>query len=78
MIQGSLIGLLGTLMGVALGVLIALNVGNMAGAIEALFGFIQKHDRGLVDEALRRLRSSGDRWLAIIADWLLSDRAERP
>jgi lipoprotein-releasing system permease protein len=39
MIQGSLIGLLGTLMGVALGVLIALNVGSMAGAIEALFGF---------------------------------------
>lgn len=30
-----------------------------------------------VDEALRRLRGSSDRWLAIIADWLLSDRAER-
>ncbi|WP_431473278.1 HEAT repeat domain-containing protein [Ornithinimicrobium sp. W1665] len=30
-----------------------------------------------VDEALRRLRGSADRWLAIIADWLLSDRAER-
>ncbi|MGD8199309.1 HEAT repeat domain-containing protein [Ornithinimicrobium sp. W1679] len=30
-----------------------------------------------VDEALRRLRGSPDRWLAIIADWLLSDRAER-
>jgi len=39
MIQGSLIGLLGTLIGVALGVLIALNVGSMMSAIESIFGF---------------------------------------
>ena len=39
MIQGSLIGLLGTLIGVALGVLIALNVGGMMAAIESIFGF---------------------------------------
>lgn len=30
-----------------------------------------------VDTTLERLRSSGDGWLAVIADWLLSDRAER-
>ncbi len=30
-----------------------------------------------VEEALHRVRASGDRWLAVIADWLLVDRAER-
>ena len=42
-------------------------------AVEAL----ARLDVPAVDEALRRLRGSTDRWLAIIADWLLSDRAER-
>jgi lipoprotein-releasing system permease protein len=39
MIQGSLIGLAGTFIGVALGVLVALNVGPVIGFIEQIFGF---------------------------------------
>jgi HEAT repeat protein len=42
-------------------------------AVEAL----ARLDVPVVDAALRRLRDSGDRWLSIIADWLLTDRAER-
>lgn len=42
-------------------------------AVEAL----ARLDVPEVDDALRRLRGSGDRWLAIVADWLLSDRVER-
>ncbi len=38
LIQGSLIGLLGTLIGVTLGVLLALNVGTIVPAIEQVFG----------------------------------------
>ena len=38
-VQGALIGLLGTFMGCTLGVLLALNIGPVTGFIEHLFGF---------------------------------------
>jgi len=38
-VQGALVGLLGTLAGVTLGTLLALNVGEVVGSIERLFGF---------------------------------------
>jgi lipoprotein-releasing system permease protein len=38
-VQGALVGLLGTLIGVTLGTLLALNVGPVVGSIEQLFGF---------------------------------------
>jgi lipoprotein-releasing system permease protein len=38
-VQGALIGWLGTLIGVALGLLLAFNVGTIVGSIEKLFGF---------------------------------------
>ena len=38
-VQGSLVGVLGTLIGVVLGVLLALNVDTAVGAVESLFGF---------------------------------------
>jgi lipoprotein-releasing system permease protein len=37
--QGALVGLLGTLVGVTLGTVLALNVGPVVGFIERLFGF---------------------------------------
>ncbi len=39
MVQGSVVGLLGTLMGVVLGVLLALNIGSLVSSVEQLFGF---------------------------------------
>jgi lipoprotein-releasing system permease protein len=38
MVQGTLVGLLGTLIGIGLGVLVALNVGVIVPAIEHVFG----------------------------------------
>jgi lipoprotein-releasing system permease protein len=38
-VQGALVGLLGTLLGVTLGTLLALNVGGVVAGIERLFGF---------------------------------------
>ncbi len=38
-VQGALVGLLGTLMGMVLGVLLALNVGGVVGFVERVFGF---------------------------------------
>ncbi len=38
-VQGASVGLLGTLLGMALGVVLALNVGTVMGAIESAFGF---------------------------------------
>ncbi len=38
-VQGAMVGLLGTLIGVVLGVVLALNVDTVVGAVEALFGF---------------------------------------
>ena len=68
MIQGSLIGLLGTLMGVALGVLIALNVGGMVGAIESLFGFKVLPPGIYVISALPSdLRLPDVAWIALIS-----------
>jgi hypothetical protein len=42
-------------------------------AVEALAAL----DLPEADAALRRLRDGDDRWLAITAEWLLADRAER-
>ncbi|HZH05369.1 MAG TPA: lipoprotein-releasing ABC transporter permease subunit [Lautropia sp.] len=68
MIQGSLIGLLGTLLGVALGVLIALNVGGMVGAIESLFGFKVLPPGIYVISALPSdLRLPDVAWIALIS-----------
>ena len=39
MVQGSVVGLLGTLLGVASGVVLALNIDRVVGAVENLFGF---------------------------------------
>jgi lipoprotein-releasing system permease protein len=39
MVQGALVGVAGTAIGVACGVLLALNVGSIVGGIEGLFGF---------------------------------------
>lgn len=62
------------------------------GAVDALVHAVEKDEKEValvavealarlevpeVEEALERLRGSGDRWLAIVADWLLSDRADR-
>ena len=38
-VQGAMVGLLGTLIGVVLGVVLALNVDTVVGTVEALFGF---------------------------------------
>jgi len=38
-VQGALVGLLGTLLGVSLGTLLALNVGGVVAGVERLFGF---------------------------------------
>ena len=38
-VQGALVGLLGTLLGVALGTVLALNIGSVVGFVERLFGF---------------------------------------
>ncbi len=38
-VQGALVGLLGTLIGVVLGVLLALNVGGVVATVERVFGF---------------------------------------
>ncbi len=38
-VQGASVGLLGTLLGVVLGVLVAWNVGDVVGGLESLFGF---------------------------------------
>ena len=38
-VQGALVGLLGTLLGVTLGTVLALNIGSVTAAIESLFGF---------------------------------------
>jgi lipoprotein-releasing system permease protein len=38
-VQGALVGMLGTLMGVSLGTLLAVNVGPVVAAVEQLFGF---------------------------------------
>jgi lipoprotein-releasing system permease protein len=68
MIQGSLIGLLGTLMGVLLGVLIALNVGNVVGAAESLFGFRVLPPGIYVISALPSdLRLPDVAWIALIS-----------
>lgn len=68
MIQGSMIGLLGTLMGVALGVLIALNVGNMVGAIESLFGFrVLPPGIYVISELPSDLRMPDVAWIAAIS-----------
>lgn len=39
MVQGSVVGLLGTLLGVLLGVLLALNIGSLVSTVEQMFGF---------------------------------------
>ena len=68
MIQGSLIGLLGTLIGVALGVLIALNVGSMMSAIETIFGFKVLPPGIYVISALPSdLRPPDVAWIALIS-----------
>jgi len=68
MIQGSMIGLLGTLMGVVLGVLIALNVGNLVGAVEAMFGFRVLPPGIYVISALPSdLRLPDVAWIALIS-----------
>jgi lipoprotein-releasing system permease protein len=38
-VQGALVGLLGTLLGVVLGTVLALNIGSVVGFVERLFGF---------------------------------------
>ncbi len=38
-VQGATVGLLGTLIGIVLGVLLALNIGPVVSSVEALFGF---------------------------------------
>ncbi len=38
-VQGAVVGIIGTLLGVVFGVLLALNVGTVVGGIESLFGF---------------------------------------
>lgn len=73
-------------------VLTAIGDPGARGAVDALVHAVEHDDKEValvavealarlevpeVDEALQRLRGSSDRWLAIIADWLLSDRSER-
>ena len=68
MIQGSLIGLGGTLIGIVLGVLIALNVGHMVGAIEALFGFrVLPPGIYVISELPSDLRGPDVAWIAGIS-----------
>src|SRR5690606_25817694 len=38
-VQGASVGLLGTLIGIVFGVVVALNIGDVVGAVENLFGF---------------------------------------
>ncbi|MGE0803435.1 MAG: lipoprotein-releasing ABC transporter permease subunit [Lautropia sp.] len=68
MIQGSAIGLLGTLIGVALGVLVALNVGPVIGAIEQLFGFrVLPPGIYVISELPSDLRLPDVVWIALIS-----------
>lgn len=68
MVQGSLVGILGTLAGVTLGVLVALNIGPLMGVLESLFGFRLLPPGVYVISALPSdLRWSDVSWVAIIS-----------
>ncbi|MDO5102675.1 MAG: lipoprotein-releasing ABC transporter permease subunit [Lautropia sp.] len=68
MVQGSLVGILGTLAGVTLGVLVALNIGPLMGVLESLFGFRLLPPGIYVISALPSdLRWSDVSWVAIIS-----------
>ncbi len=68
MIQGSLIGLLGTFIGIALGVLVALNIGPVIGTIEQLFGFrVLPPGIYVISELPSDLRWADVGWIGIIS-----------
>ncbi|MDO4904795.1 MAG: lipoprotein-releasing ABC transporter permease subunit [Lautropia sp.] len=68
MVQGSLVGILGTFVGVALGVLVALNIGPVIGLFEQLFGFRLLPPGIYVISALPSdLRWADVSWVAIIS-----------
>ncbi|MFX0539981.1 HEAT repeat domain-containing protein [Ornithinimicrobium sp. Y1847] len=73
-------------------VLVLIGDPGARGAVDALIGAVEGDEKEVaviavealaalddprVDEALQRLRDGEDRWLAITAEWLLSDRGER-
>lgn len=68
MVQGSLVGLLGTFAGVALGVLVSLNIGPVIGFFEQLFGFRLLPPGIYVISALPSdLRLDDVLWVAVIS-----------
>ena len=68
MIQGTLIGLLGTAIGVALGVLVASNVDVIVPAIEHLFGFrVLPPGIYVTSELPSDLRAADVGWIALLA-----------
>lgn len=68
MVQGSLVGLLGTFAGVALGVLVALNIGPVISFFEQLFGFRLLPPGIYVISALPSdLRLDDVLWVAVIS-----------
>ena len=68
MIQGTLIGLLGTAIGVALGVLVAANIDVIVPAIEHLFGFrVLPPGIYVTSELPSDLRAADVGWIALLA-----------
>ena len=68
MIQGTLIGLLGTAIGVALGVLVASNIDVIVPAIEGLFGFrVLPPGIYVTSELPSDLRAADVGWIALLA-----------
>ena len=68
MVQGSLVGLLGTVSGVVLGVLVSLNIGPVVGAIEKLLG-VRFLPPGIyvISELPSDLRLDDVSWVALIS-----------
>lgn len=68
MIQGMVIGWLGTLVGIVLGVLLALNVGTIVPGLEKMFGFqIMPGDVYYITQLPSDLQRSDVQWIALSA-----------
>ena len=68
MVQGSLVGLLGTFTGVALGVLVSLNLGPVVGAFEQMLGMrLLPPGIYVISELPSDLRLEDVNWVALIS-----------
>ena len=68
MIQGSIIGIFGTVVGVGLGVLLSLNISSVMGWLEATFGFkVFSADLFYISEIPSDLRWENVIWITLAA-----------